>query len=78
MNRQLQVEADKPVPQLNFGRQGGSRVTDDPLGSVSRPKLEMGDFRGAVRIACSEDSIADINSVNTIMQSSIREASSPL
>ena len=67
VNRELQVEADKPVPQ--FGRQGGSRVTDDPFNYIRKrvsSKLKEGDFRGAVRIACSEDSIADINSVDTI------------
>ena len=67
VNRQLQEEADKPVPQL--GRQRGRRATDDPLSDVRKcvsSKLEEGDFRGAVRIACSEDSIADINSVDTI------------
>ena len=67
VNRQLQVEADKSVPQ--FGRQGGSRVTDDPFNYIKKrvsSKLEEGDFRGAVPIACSEDSIAEINSVDTI------------
>ena len=66
VNRQLQEEADKPVPQL--GRQRGLWVTDDPLSDVRKrvsPKLEE-DFRGAVHIACSEDSITDINSVDII------------
>ena len=45
VNRQLQDEADKPVPQ--FGRQGGSWVTDDPLNYIRKrisSKLEVGDF----------------------------------
>jgi hypothetical protein len=38
-------------------------------------KLEEGDYRGAVRIACSEDSIADITDESKILLQALTEFS---
>ena len=62
VNRQLQEEAIpliQPVGRSHFRH--GSRA---PLKSLARrvsTKLEEGDYRGAVRAACSDDTIADIS-----------------
>ena len=61
VNQQLQEELDPPQ---SFPHCPSSRPAYDPLkylASRVSTKLEKGDYGGAVRIACSEDSIADIN-----------------
>ena len=59
INRQLQEEA---IPSISQCPKPGNRPSD-PLRTLARrvsSKLEEGDYRGAVRTACSEDSVADI------------------
>ena len=58
VNQQLREEAG-PASSRSLPRSSGSR--QDPLRSLATrvtTKLEEGDYRGAVRLACSEDSIA--------------------
>ena len=57
----LEVEADPVTPRVN-GQHSCSRLFD-PMKSLAKQvstKLEDGDYRGAVRITCFEDAIADI------------------
>ena len=65
VNKQLSEEADPPLPPRQPSRPS-SRLTKkgvkDPmvyLASRVSSKLEEGDFKGAVRLACSEDTIAE-------------------
>ena len=65
VNRQLQEETNPPMPPRGTSRQPHG----DPLKNLrSRVsfKLEGGDFKGAVHVACSENSMADINAVETL------------
>ena len=58
VNRQLQDEA---IPSTLKHPRPGSRPSGDPLRTLAKrvsSKLEEGDYRGAVRTACSEDSVA--------------------
>ena len=62
VNQQLRDEVDLAPQALR--RDLRSRFTRDPLSHLAErvsAKLEEGDYTGAVRIACSEDSIAFIN-----------------
>ena len=75
MNRQLQEETDPPMAPRGTSRQPHG----DPLKNLrSRVsfKLEEGDFKGAVCVACSEDSMADINAVETL--SALKEKHPPM
>ena len=62
----IQVEAD-PLPSKAKSRSSGHQQMEvDMLESLGRrvaSKLEDGDFTGAVRLACSDDSLAPFNSV---------------
>ena len=58
-------EETDPPPPTRPGKQG-SRPAHYPLNSLAARvscKLEEGDFRGAVRLICSEDSIAELDEV---------------
>ena len=62
VNRQLREEEDPPtiIPPSKRGK--GKGKAKDPMESLGRrvsEKLEEGDFKGTVRLSCSEDSIAD-------------------
>ena len=63
VNHQLAEECDLPSP--SSGRQFSTKKRQfDPLLSLATrvsEKLEEGDFRGAVRLACSEDSVTEAN-----------------
>ena len=62
VNRKLQEEAIpliQPVGHSHFRH--GSRATLKSLARRVSTKLEQGDYRGAVRTACSEGTIADIS-----------------
>ena len=64
VNKQLREETDPPLPQRQSSQRSTMRSTKDPieqLASRVSSKLEEGDFKGAVRLACSEDTIADRN-----------------
>ena len=68
INQQLREEVDPPPAQLrptNRPRsKAKSKPRSDPLSTLATrvaSKLEEGDYRGAVRLACSEDAIADFN-----------------
>ena len=61
VNRQLQEEADPTCHRCGCPR---SSHGGDPMVFVAKrvsAKLEEGDYRGAVRAACSEDTIADLS-----------------
>ena len=63
MNQMINEEVDPPPPQQSSDRRR-HRPTRDPLESLAvrvASKLEEGDFKGAIRLACSEDSIAEPN-----------------
>ena len=60
---QLLDEADPVLQAIRRG--SGSQPVRDPLRYLAKrvsTKLEEGDYRGAVRISCSEDTIAEIDS----------------
>ena len=62
VNQQLRDEVD-PSPQAK-GHRPISRPAQDPLANLAKrvsSKLEEGDYKGAVRLFCSDDTIADIN-----------------
>ena len=64
VNQLISEETDPPSP-TRPGKQG-SRPAHYPLNSLAARvscKLEEGDFRGAVRLICSEDSIAELDEV---------------
>ena len=70
INHQLAEESDPPPPApLDRGKVNPStRKSQDPLQLLAKrvsEKMEEGDFKGAVRLTCSEDSIAS-NSEDTI------------
>ena len=63
VNRQLREEVDDPTPPIPSSR-GCPKPRTDPLNALATrvaTKLEEGDYKGAVRLACSEESIADLN-----------------
>ena len=60
VNHQVSVESDPPVPPSN--NRPSKKKHSNPahlIASKVSEKLEEGDFRGAVRLACSEDSVAE-------------------
>ena len=65
LNEQLRAEADPAAATSQSARQSsGPRPPGDPLINLAKrvsTKLEEGDYKGAVRIACSDETIADIN-----------------
>lgn len=65
LNIQIEEETDPPDSQsLGHGRSRSRTRPQDPtkgLAARVSAKLEEGDFRGAVRLACSEDSVADMS-----------------
>ena len=63
VNRQLREEEDPPtiIPSRRGKGKGKAKDPMESLGHRVSEKLEEGDFKGAVRLACSEDSIADRN-----------------
>ena len=57
LNRQIEDESGfQGCPPSSLHR--SRRTTSDALHHLISLKLEEGDFRGAIRLACSEDSIA--------------------
>ena len=66
INKQIWAEVDPPLspsPDHPQSRQSRRKVRDPmtSLAALVSYKLEEGDFRGAVRLACSEDSVASEN-----------------
>ena len=64
VNSMIREEADPDPPQSAPGK-STSRVPKDPLENLAArvaAKLEEGDFRGAIRLASSEDTMAEVNS----------------
>ena len=67
INRQLgdeQEEVCPSAPLVSSRARRARRPPQDPLKSLASRvsmKLEEGDFRGAIRLACSEDTIAESN-----------------
>ena len=60
VNRQLIEEEDPPpTPKKPSRRRVAKNDPIESLGKRVSAKLEEGDFRGAVRLACSEDSLAE-------------------
>ena len=64
VNRKLREEADPPVPRQS-SRSNRQSTKNSPKDSVAylvsrvSSNLEQGDFKGAVRLACSDATIAD-------------------
>ena len=60
VNKQLREEEDPPT-NTRTSRRGKGKAKDpmEYLGRRVSEKLEEGDFKGAVHVACSEDSMAD-------------------
>ena len=64
VNRQIEAEADLPDATANPHHKRGRNLSKDPLRSLAgrvSAKLEEGDFKGAIRIACSEETLAPPN-----------------
>ena len=64
VNKQLSEEADAPTVPTETCSRKGMPPRQDPiryLASRVSSKLEEGDFKGAVRLACSDDTLADMN-----------------
>ena len=64
VNAQLSDEVDPPTTAAGPCSRGRKSPRQDPiryLASKVSLKLEEGDFRGAVRLACSDDPLADIS-----------------
>jgi len=67
VNKQLREEEDAPAVKIHHGGKGKKRGGASPddllvaLGKRVSVKLEEGDFKGAVRLACSEDTMAERN-----------------
>ena len=63
INRQLSDEVDYPPTPSRSSLKNFHRPQDPIKSLASRVslKLEEGDFKGAVRLACSEDTIADMS-----------------
>ena len=62
VNKQLMEEVDLPVYSRKPAKSGGKKCSVDPLEYLAKrvsAKLEEGDFKGAVRLACSRSTIAD-------------------
>lgn len=62
VNKQLMEEVDPPVCSRNPVRSSGKQNNIDPSANLAKrvsAKLEEGDFKGAVRLACSTSTIAD-------------------
>ena len=62
VNAQLRDESELPTQPPHQSSE--PRVTRDLLSNLAKrvsSKLEDGDFKGAVRITCSEDTMADLN-----------------
>ena len=62
VNRQLREEEDPPtiIPPSRRGKdKGKAKDPMESLGCRVSEKREKGDFKGAVHLACSEDSIVD-------------------
>ena len=66
VNQQIKEESD-PLPSSSdpirsrLSQQSDSDVRGASLAARVSTKLDAGDFRDAVRLACSEDSIAEEN-----------------
>ena len=63
VNQMIREEVDSEVPKQNLVKQH-RRPAPDPLETLAvrvTLKLEKGDFKGAVRLASSEDSVAEPN-----------------
>ena len=63
VNRQLREEVNDPTPPIPSS-QGCTKTRGDSLNALATrvaTKLKEGDYKGAVRLACSEESIADLN-----------------
>ena len=67
VNTQLQEEAEPPSnisPYSRFKRRQSNGQADGDLCGLAKrvsSKLEDGDYRGAVRIACSEDTVVELS-----------------
>ena len=64
INNQLRDEADPPPALIRSTTRKRFLPADDPttiLATRVSAKLEEGDFRGAVRLACSDDTLAPMN-----------------
>ena len=65
VNRQIREEVDPPSSNTSLClRQWPRSLEPDPLKSLAARvavKLEKGNFKGAVRLACSEDTIANMS-----------------
>ena len=67
VRRQLQgcpASSDQLMPTHRRGKQRKQRKLPDPEQHLARQvsaKLVEGDFRGAIRLACSEDTLADFS-----------------
>ncbi len=69
VNQQVAEENDPtppvtPDPSVTHPQLCASKSQSDPLHSLATrvsAKLEEGDFRGAVRLACSEDAVTEHN-----------------
>ena len=62
VNAQFRDESELPTQPPHQSSE--PRVTRDPLSNLAKrvsSKLEEGDFKGAVRITCSEDTMADLH-----------------
>ena len=58
--KQIEDEVD-PAPVKQQGRKAQKHIPAELLAAHVAAKLEEGDFTGAIRLACSEDTIADRN-----------------
>ena len=66
INDQIRTESDpvpSPSPEYPHSHRKHRKVRDplESLAALVASKLEEGDFKGAVRLACSEDSVASMN-----------------
>ena len=61
MNRQLEVETDLQPANISSARPSTKRDPTRSLAARVSAKLEEGDFKGAVRLASSDDTLAPIN-----------------
>ena len=62
---QINEEADPPIEAESSGRRWSTPVSSDPdsrLASRVSSKLGAGDLKGAIRLVCSNDSLANIDS----------------
>ena len=75
VNRQLRGECESPPPPSVYRHQPWSDPLRNLMSHVAS-NLEEGDFKGAICTLCSEDSIADIDSAETI--SALQEKHPPM